>query len=649
MFVNRTHGVVATTLGVLALGACANPEQNTDLRPEGPPDVLAVLVMTDAAGHLAEHATFCKQNDPKRPSLVGLPDATTSQICPEELGEAADPVTDAYPDGWYVRIMFDELLDPQVEELSEIVDDDGAGTGTFTGSIANTQPVKLECQNLAGAFVEVEYDGYYSPAGNNVTWPLGPSLVIKPNDPTLIATGHDCRVTINAGVVADKDGTEVPADQRGPYTFSIAEITPLATDPTDSQDSADPVLVDALAPYFDNFYFQFNTDVQKSSFCADTDFAGTFAKSFTDAVYGAGQCDEGTENFTITPAVSTEDAGGFWGYCNATAVATGTFPNVTAQNPDYCSTAADCPAGSTRCEAAYVYTYNGLNADDEIGIGYNTPLKTDTTYTFALKPGTKLKDRCGAETTVPTASSENLYAITFKTNKFDFKSVSIVTGETAAPAKKPNIRFNTVVDASSLAASEYTLTPTPNGATLGQFSGGELIVGGNFALDTEYTLTIKAGATVTDWYGATWTNDADKVITWKTSPKLLLTSSTADNSVLQKTAVQQLIGPSITWNANMDHTTLTADEWSIVDATTMQPVTVAISKGAGSAGSGNNCTATSQGCQTRFRADFAPGDYIFTLKAGATVSDRLGNVYTQEADRVVHFTVAAPAPAVQCL
>src|SRR5881392_2452184 len=123
MFVNRTHGVVVTTLGVLALAACADPTQNTDLRPEGPPEVLAVLVMTDAAAQLQEQATYCKPNDPKRPSQVGLPDATVQQICPAD-GSAVQPVTSAYPDGWYVRIMFDELLDPSIEELTELPDED---------------------------------------------------------------------------------------------------------------------------------------------------------------------------------------------------------------------------------------------------------------------------------------------------------------------------------------------------------------------------------------------------------------------------------------------------------------------------------------------------------------------------------------------
>src|SRR5690349_13975315 len=109
------YGIVAT-LSALAIGACTDPTQRTDLRPEGPPEVLAVMVMDDAANGLSETATFCKKNDDKRPSLVVLPDNSTKQICPVDGSEVKDGVTDAYPQGWFVRIMFDELLDPSVEQ-----------------------------------------------------------------------------------------------------------------------------------------------------------------------------------------------------------------------------------------------------------------------------------------------------------------------------------------------------------------------------------------------------------------------------------------------------------------------------------------------------------------------------------------------------
>ena len=194
MFVHRsrlrTQGAVALTVGTLALGACDDPTALTDLRPEGPPDVLAVLVMNDQNGiGMIERATYCKVGDEKRPQLVGLPSPyfTVVQMCPEELGMGATQITNAIPDDWHVRIMFDELLDPNIEELIPVIDPDtNQPDGTYIGTLANTQPVELSCDGVA-----VAYDGSYSPSGNNVTWPLGPSLVIEPLDRTLVATGAE--------------------------------------------------------------------------------------------------------------------------------------------------------------------------------------------------------------------------------------------------------------------------------------------------------------------------------------------------------------------------------------------------------------------------------------------------------------------------
>lgn len=595
--------------------------------------------MNDAAGQVVEQATYCKPNDEKRPQRVGLPDATARDICPADVSKGVDELTDAYPDGWYVRIMFDELLDPNIEELTEILDPEtGEGTDTFEGSIANTQPVKLECESIGGGFVEVDYDGYYSPSGNNVTWPLGPSLVIKPSEPRAIASGKECRITIRDNVV-DKSGETVPSATRE-FKFKVAPITVIATDPTDSADAAKPAEVNALAPYFDNPYFQFNTDVQASSFCKDADFAGTFANLFLDADSGTGLCDEGTEQFSLTPTVAG-GAGGGWGICNVTG--------------DPCDTAADCadPA-DTHCDSSYVYTYNGKPAGTEFGIGLNTPLKTDTDYTFALKAGAKLKDRCGVETTFSAPTPENLQSIRFHTNKLASAAISPATGDTTPMSKKLTIPFNNVIDPATLDATEFTLTPTPEGFAKGaSLSGGDIVLGGNYAPNTEYTFTLNAGAKVADAYGAEYTNATAQTVKWKTQPKIVLSgSSPADKAVVQKLVNQQLVGVTLTFNANMLASSLTAADFTFVNAqgvsvTTLNPFLI----GNGSGAAGANCTATSLTCSLRIRADLPPGDYTFTLKAGAQITDKLATptVYTQETDKVIHFTVKAPVAPIQCL
>lgn|GEM_PF-4020925 len=230
-FRGRSRGLVLATtavLGLSALAACDDPEQRSDLRPAGPPEVLSVLVMNDSADNYLETATFCKLNDALRPTEVFLVIGGLTEVCPLDETKQVDMVEDAVPTGWYIRVVFDELLDPTIEELIPDTDSAGDPTGTSTGSIANTHPVTVTCGG-----VDVPYDGYYSPGGNYQTWPVGPSLVIIPDDPTSVAAGTECTVSINDNV-KDKTGETVPTDQRGmsgQYKFAIAPFALIATDP----------------------------------------------------------------------------------------------------------------------------------------------------------------------------------------------------------------------------------------------------------------------------------------------------------------------------------------------------------------------------------------------------------------------------------
>jgi len=236
-----TQGAVVT--GLLALSACTDPTLRTDLRPDGPPDILAVLVMNDASDGLLEAATFCKLNDDKRPTLVvGPPGAGTPllQICPQDPSAGAEMVTDAVPSSWYVRFMFDELLNPSVEDLV----DDPSGDGTFTGTLVNTQPATLQCDG-----VDVPYDGFYNSAGNSQTWALGPSLRINPTDPDAVPSGATCTVGLKPDKVFDKQGIGVPTNQLADpgYTFKIADLTLTATDPAAPAALTDPTKIDEIS------------------------------------------------------------------------------------------------------------------------------------------------------------------------------------------------------------------------------------------------------------------------------------------------------------------------------------------------------------------------------------------------------------------
>ena len=598
---------LATAAGALALGACNDPEQNTDLRPDGPPEVLTVLVMTDAVSQLAERATYCKPGDEKRPDRVGLPDFTLQQVCDDDVNAPAEMVTNAYPDGWYVRIMFDELLDPNVEELVEIVDPEtGEGTDTFSGTIANTQPVTLECESVNGGFVEVAYDGYYSPAGNRVTWPLGPSLVIKPFDPRAIATNKMCRVTIKDSV-RDKSGEAVPADQRGPFEFKIAPIQPIYVEPADGSE------VSAYSIYFDNVYVQFNTAVDEASLC--------------DEGPGMDECE-----ISITP----ED----YGLCdNVGGTGSGAYCTIGGTNT--------CPTGETCMPAGY-YGYSlapyGLTPA-EIAYGPNAPLQSGKEYTFAFREGTKIMDRCGVETTFGPPSADDLTQSTFTTEEFDLVSIIPTSGDVRPAITKPTIQFNNVLEDPAgelVAGTDYTLTPAPASASVGGAAGGggEIRFFGHYQPGTQYTLTIKAGSTVTEAHGKTYTFPAmDEVITWMTAPIAITSTSPANNGTSTKATPTSNTTIGISFNQAMDPATLTAADFEVTGGATFGAATV------------SGCGPTSTSCQLRLTttAPLAPGSYTFTLKQGAQISDVLGNVYTQAAARTINFTVANAEPAVQCL
>jgi hypothetical protein len=240
----RSQGYLAATACVLGFGACTAPTEHTDLRPDGPPEVLAVLASDDPDGAGAvETATFCKTGDDKRPGLVPSALAGPTQVCPDDLTTGADEVADTQPVDWYVRIQFDELLNPKVEDLLPVTDSAGKPTGIFEGSLANTQPVTITCNG-----VNVPYDGYYDPSGNSVTWPLGPSLFIQPLDSATVATDSDCEVTVKPDVAADKDGNHVPTAELGPYKFKIAPLALLAQDPSPPKDLTKPSTIDAGKP-----------------------------------------------------------------------------------------------------------------------------------------------------------------------------------------------------------------------------------------------------------------------------------------------------------------------------------------------------------------------------------------------------------------
>jgi hypothetical protein len=253
MLVYRSTVATATFAGALLVG-CTAPDQPTDLRIDGPPNVTTVTVMSDLrtsvdpvtpglGGRLIESATFCRLGDEKRPGLVGLPDISTTQVCPDEIDAPSKTQGSAEgaPPNWFARVVFDKLLDPTVEDLIPQLDAMMKPTGVMLGTLVNTQPVTLKCNG-----VDVAYNGYYVPNGNRISWPLGPALFVAPLSAVGVPTGATCEVGIK-DMVHNKDGESVPTDQRS-YTFKIAPMTLRFSSPDPTDDDPGKIELAAKSP-----------------------------------------------------------------------------------------------------------------------------------------------------------------------------------------------------------------------------------------------------------------------------------------------------------------------------------------------------------------------------------------------------------------
>lgn len=579
----KTQGAVVTAVATLALGACTDPTARTDLRPEGPPEVLAVLVLNDALGGLVESATFCKPNDEKRPGLVGLPDFTTSQICPDELGESVDKIENAAPQGWYVRFIFDELLDPSVEDLIPVLDENNLETGVFTGTISKTKPVTLQCEHPAtGAMVEVAYDGYYSPSGNNVTWPLGPSLVVKPTDPTTIPVNTQCQITLKE-TIADKQGDRVLTSQLGPYPFKIAPIQTIAISPGDGE---------TVDPEFGGLEVVFNVDLDPASLCRNGG-------------------DPTVDNCAVADPTMT----------NSKATFSPVVNNVIV----------DQSAGN-----AYFFAGDILDGKE---------------YTFEVPGGIEIKDHCGATTTMPAPSVSGSSKATFKTAPIELFTIAPFGGTGIAPNRKIRIDFNQRMDASSIDAAEYSISPAVQGLAFSVDLNGDdsvILLNGQYAPSTPYTFTLKKGATVRDFFNTKdYVVPDDITASFTTAPIALTASSPASGARVTKATAASAVSIRLTWNQEMDPASFDPDiDFTLTnDASPGTAIPVAVVN--------EPTNATTLTTQIRFRSTtpaggaLAPGSYTFTFKANAMVTDKLTtpNTYRQAADRIIKFSVVEAPPS----
>lgn len=298
----RTQGVLAVGLGILTCVACSSPDLKTDLRPEGDPEVLTVMAHNGVDS--SEVAMYCHYDasgvrDVKAPGFVGDPVTGGGIVCPEKQSDftAADmdprAATTDDPDlifnvDWGVRIMFDELLNPDVETL------DCNEDNICSGSLESTLPLRLTC---GATNTVVHYTGYYVPNGNRDTFPLGPSLFIKPVISELtFPTGTPCKVAINDNVV-DKDGNKVPTDQKS-FDFKIADLALVDTFP---HDSATPATVDGYSGFIG---LAFNAAIDDTSF----DLADVQVLDGTGTALDPGDYDFVVDDFNMDAIVAATGA-----------------------------------------------------------------------------------------------------------------------------------------------------------------------------------------------------------------------------------------------------------------------------------------------------------------------------------------------------
>lgn len=222
---------------MLFAGCFSDPDLKTALRPDGLPEVLS-LVSIDSGG--GEAPLFCKYVgdvlDEKAPGLV-----QGSEFCPKQKSDFVAAGVD--PLGFSLRIVFDELLDGDAVETLDCPADEEV----CYGHINTTLPVTLMCGGAA-----MTYDGYYYPNGNAVSFPVGPSLVVTPDD--VVATGADCTVVIN-DVVKDKSGNTVATGpELNQFTFTVDALAVTGTDPVDAADVMDREVIapDGAVAFFFN-------------------------------------------------------------------------------------------------------------------------------------------------------------------------------------------------------------------------------------------------------------------------------------------------------------------------------------------------------------------------------------------------------------
>jgi hypothetical protein len=243
---------------------CGKEDSKSDLRPEGPPDILQVFVRDGAGVSRLAYG--------EHPDITGTPDDPPDLVPP--LADLAGPVEDAVLLGNRIRIVFDELIrGSTVEQFVCACDPLNGGCSTLGHTFSGTEVNPEQCSSCAdnpatpdpenetgkcadadfdgvpddavlqpgivtitcgvGSVTTSELDGWYTPSGNQQVPTslginaLGPALVISP---PVLPADQDCEVSV-ATSVTDKDGNAVPAAAATFHTEPLVVLTESTSPP----------------------------------------------------------------------------------------------------------------------------------------------------------------------------------------------------------------------------------------------------------------------------------------------------------------------------------------------------------------------------------------------------------------------------------
>ena len=260
-------------VGSLAVGllGCSAPASNTDLRPEGAPEILQVFATERVDGAAQLGLYYSGNADYNAIDVKGGATAGTGDGCGDDYNDNGDDckVETAVADTTQkFRIIFDELLNgSSVEAFVCACNGDMAMCPNMvTASIdpSQCQDNPNTSSNEAGRWLDVnndgmpdkarlikgiisfdcggplytstEADGFYNPSGNQLIpvaqglAGLGPALVITASQG--LKTDSDCFITVGSAV-KDKQGNDVPA-LPATAIFHTEALAVLTSEPKDA-------------------------------------------------------------------------------------------------------------------------------------------------------------------------------------------------------------------------------------------------------------------------------------------------------------------------------------------------------------------------------------------------------------------------------